>query len=1007
MFCRMNTVTRLVACAAILLIAVISNVFAEPEQSKRNVDATTEAKADMKTWAVISSAKIQKAGLTDLLTAALSREKGIKLVERDRLRLVAKELALSKMLGSSGVAQRAGAGRILKADALILLTDETKDGKNFVRLVISDCRCGARLRVDYLPFVPEKIKPLTGKLLGLINETRSRFPSGIKHVFGVPHFVSRNLVHDYDHLQAGFANLLGNALASMPGVAVIETEEAHRIRREINLTDGADVEHIVPLFIEGEFKVLRPAKAKGLAVTFSLKITDGARTVKTISPKTMKLSKAGVFLREDVPRQILQLRKNHVKSLSVDRQFAALVSRADTFAKLGFWKDATGLREAALLLRPDTTEQRILTIKETCWIVTAGWPRGTVCEPGREPYESICRSRLARRRRALGHLEYLIRNRQVSLPAATKLAHEILHSRRSGNPKLLKQEERHKKAFLKNVFPLILNLASESKHQAGQRQEREYWQHVLVEHSFLRNFLEKEDLEFLYKILTDILSEDLRPDFRIVCFFGDVPYRLRHGDTYKCYRFSQEEYLAFLSQLEKSTKPQAVAYACYGRLMHEWVRGGDKTALKSILKEVDQALALYGRADSKPLYHKRGNHLHHSLGELRARILHRLNSPKPSGPTTPTPRPKRSTGRLVFEEVPLRLKRFSGKVEPLKGVRWRATGGWWGIKRLVKCGGGLDVMWQNGAILFMRKKGLVEEIFVDKQPYFCDVRWDGRNVWIGTQRDGIWIVSPEGKLLAKIGKKQSLPPSDQGLLLHPIAPGKVCAVGSFGPHHRAWCAIVEFDGKDGKVNIFHRATRVRMSSEDYAKVGGDKDMVFRPCWVHEFNSAKKDKGRILLVGRKAPSAFTRRRPLQIDLDTLGVSIFKRDLQSADYMSSQSYFSRDGRLVEGKRLLVHDGWVYGVSLAWFRLNPKTWKSERLNPGQLPGKYILYRHGYHAVSAHYGLVAWDFKGIFYSISVKDLSPTTRPTSNKAGEKEWTGGCPYRVIVVKQPPSKTSKQ
>lgn len=827
MFFRMNIVTRLVACAAILLIAATTNVFAEPERSKRNVAAATEAKAGLKTWAVISSAKIQKAGLTELLTAALSREKGIRLVERDRLRLVAKELTLSKMLGSSGVARRAGAGGILKADALILLTDETKDGKNFVRLVISDCRCGARLRVDYLPFAPEKIEPLAGKLLGLINETRSRFPGGIKHVFGVPHFVSRNLVHDYDHLQAGLAHLLGNALASMSGVAVIETEEAHRIRREIDLTDGADVERIVPLFIEGEFKVLRPAKAKGPSVTLSLKITDGAKTVKTMSPKTVKLSKAGVFLREDVPRQILQIRKNHVKRLSVNEQFDALVSRADTFTRLGFWKDSTGLREAALLLKPDVVEQRIRVIQETYRIVTANWPRGTDWNSGRDLFDSLCHNRLVRRHRALGHVEYLIRNRKVSRSVATELVRETMRSIytiRTTWSSRLTEEERRKKEFLVNVYPLILDIPPKSKNKPGL----EMWQSVLGELALVRwdgNFLLKEDLDFLCKVLTTVIPDDLSPAAYVTYFLSDVSHHFKHGDMYKHYRFSPKEYLDFLSRLKQSGKPLVVIYSRYGRLNYEWVHLEDKNdnaALKILLKRTEQLLAKCELIEIKPSCTQiRRTVLYRQIGDMRSWIRGHLNPPAKTriaqAEQVQTPRPKRSTGQLVFREVPLRLKRLSGEVEPFKGVRWRAMGGWRGIQRLVRCGNGLDVLWQGSAVLFMRKKGLVEEIFVDKRTHFCDVRWDGRNIWIGTFYDGIWIVSPEGKILTKIKKKHGLP-CDGCTLMHPVAPGRACVIGTLGPHRRVWCAMVDFDGKIVKVNIFHRATRVPTVGEDAEKL---------------------------------------------------------------------------------------------------------------------------------------------------------------------------------------------
>lgn len=1012
---RMNTVTRLVACMGILLVAATLNVLAEAEWPKRDVAVATETKAGLKTWAVISSARVQKAGLADLLTAALSREKGIKLVERDRLQLVAKELALSKMLGPSDIGRRAGAGRILKADALILLIDEIKDGKSFVKLVISDCRWGARLRVDYLPFVPEKIEPLAGKLLGLINETRNRFPEGIKHVFGVPHFVSRNLVHDYDHLQAGFAHLLGNVLASIPGVAVIETEEAHRIRREINLTDGADVERVVPLFIEGEFKVLRPAKAKEASVTLSLKITDGAKTVKTMSPKMMKLSAAAAFLRKDVLRQILQIRKIHAKSLSVDEQFAALVSRADTFARLGFWKDSTGLREAGLLLKPDATEQRIVTIKETCRIVTASWPRGTVFGTGREAFERVCRPRLTRRRRALEHVTYLIRNRQVSRSVATRLVRETMRSIsqiRGTWSRMLGKEEQRKKEFLANVYPLILDLAAASEEKDSGRVG---WQTVLIELALLRwdgNFLKKDDLDFLCKMLTKVVPDDLPPSYRVVELLHTVPYHLKHGDTYKHHRFSLEEYLGFLSRLKQSGRPMAVIYARYGHLNYEWVNNkdkGDKAELKRLLKETDQTLAdvrrLLAKCEAlgpKPSI-RRNIHLCVRLGEMRSGIRERLNPSKPFGPTTGTPGPKRSTGRLIFEEVPLRLKRLSGEVGRFKGVRWRAPYGWGGVQYLQKCGDRLNVLWQNGAILFMRKKGLVEEIFVDRRPWFCDVQWDGRNIWIGTRNDGVWVVSSAGELLAKIGKKQGLPPADQGILLHPIAPGKVCAIGSFGQHRRAWCAIVEFDGKAGNVKIFHRATHVPASGEDAEKLASDINLVFQPSWIHQFDTGEEDKRRVLLVGRYAPCLAGRRRPLSIDLKTLRVSVFQHNLRHADHMSSQSYFSRDERLLEASRVLPHGGWVYVPGLAWFRINPQTWESERLNAGRLPYKYSILSH--HAVAAHYGLVAWDLEGTFYSIRVKAVSSASQPTSKNASEKQWIGR-PYRVIVTKQHASQSSK-
>lgn len=952
----------------------------------------------LKTWAVISSDKLGKSGLTDLLSAGLSREKGITLVDRRQLKLVTKELELKKMFGPAGIAQRVGTGKILKADALVLLTDEIRSGKNFVKIVISDCLNGGRLRIEYLRYESGKTELLVGKLLALIRKTRLHYSDGIKHVFGVPHFVSRNLVHDYDYLQAGFAHMLGSSLASLPGVAVIETQEAHRIRREIDITDGAGVKRIVPLFVEGEFKIISPTKGKEPSVRISLKITDGSKTVRTIKPQKMPLSAAAKYLHGLAHSKIFNAKIKLANNYSIDSQFTTLVARGDTFAMLGSWKNSTALREAALLLNPDDVKQRILVIQEIYRIVTAQWPRGAVFGDGDKAFERLCRSRLTRRRRALGHVEYLIRNRQVSRSVATKLVRDTMRSIstvRATWSSHLGKEELRKKKFLLKVYPLILNIPPKSKKKPGL----EMWQGVLVDIALLRwdgNFLLKEDLDFLYKILTEVVPDNLPLSLGIVQRFCDyIPHKLTHGDTYKHYRFSSKEYLGFLSRLKQSGKSQAVIHSRYGQLFYEWFNSrnkADKTVLKGLLARCEALLS------ERRL--KRNRYLYGKLRDLRG-YIHRRLKPVVRIAQAPAPGPKRSTGRLVFEKVPLNLKPLGDRIEPLDSVRWRATHGWGGIQYITKCGDSLDVMWQNGAVMFMRKKDLAEEVFVDKKPYFCDVRWDGRNVWIATRLDGIWIVSPKGKLLGKVGKKQGLPPSDRGLLLHPIAQGKVCAIGSFGQHHRAWCAIVGFDGKTGKVEIFHRATCVPMAGQNYAKVSADKDLVFKPYWVHELDSVKKDGGRVLLVGRVAPSFAARRRPLLINLKSLRVSIFQQDLRPADNMSSQSYFSRNGKIVEGKRLLYHNGWVYGVGLAWYRINPKTWKSERLNPGRLPGKYILHTHGYHAISAHYGLVAWDFKGNFYSIGVKD-----KPLTAKAARKKDWFGMPYRVINVKHTAGTASK-
>jgi len=132
----------------------------------------------MDAWAVLSSKKVEESGLADLVTVGLARDPSMKRVDRDRLREAAKELAFGTMLGAEGSGQRRALGHILKADALVVLGDEPVDGRSLVRLVVSDTRCGARLRTDYLLAEPGQTQALTRTIVARIAETRQRFSGG-------------------------------------------------------------------------------------------------------------------------------------------------------------------------------------------------------------------------------------------------------------------------------------------------------------------------------------------------------------------------------------------------------------------------------------------------------------------------------------------------------------------------------------------------------------------------------------------------------------------------------------------------------------------------------------------------------------------------------------------------------------------------------------------------------------------------------------------------------------
>ena len=110
-----------------------------------------------------------------------------------------------------------------------------------------------------------------------------------------------------------------------------------------------------------------------------------------------------------------------------------------------------------------------------------------------------------------------------------------------------------------------------------------------------------------------------------------------------------------------------------------------------------------------------------------------------------------------------------------------------GFSHFLSCGQDGDVAWQERAALLLPTSSQAREISFPNA-YLHDVRWDGRQLWIATGGRGIIVYSLDGKLRAEIGADQGLPPADRNVVLHVLAPGKVCAAGSFGEHCRAWCA---------------------------------------------------------------------------------------------------------------------------------------------------------------------------------------------------------------------------
>ena len=152
----------------------------------------------------------------------------------------------------------------------------------------------------------------------------------------------------------------------------------------------------------------------------------------------------------------------------------------------------------------------------------------------------------------------------------------------------------------------------------------------------------------------------------------------------------------------------------------------------------------------------------------------------------------------------------------------------------------------------------------------------------------------------------------------------------------------------------------------------------------------------------------------INLKTLKVSVFARDLYMADHRYNESYFSRNGIILEAgdngvllfpalsqklndgkkwrelcsdrsdkyiighqggfaKKLFLHKGRIYAPGETWWRFNAKTFAGERLVPGRLPNKFGKLQS--YGLSAHYGLIAWG--QTFYKVTINKKAMTNIQT------------------------------
>lgn len=879
-------------------------------------------------WAILAEPYLRESGVSDLLTAQLLAEK-VELVEREQLVAVTREIELSKLLGADGTAQRLKVGQLTKADVLVLLSVVENDKKKFVKLVISECRYGSRLRLEHFLLGPDQPDKLADAIASAAIETRAKFVRGVEQIVVVSPFLSKNLTHEFDHLQFGFAALLGQRLSEQPGVAVLEIEEARALAEELARAGSPPNRRLVSQVIDGEFEVGEPGKTEPSgAVRFVVRIRDGSDQERTVQHAAATLAKASAWLTESLPDELNAMpdrpARGNAKSIGRTEQRAALIRRADQFTAMSAFSQAAALREAAALLDSNDWEQRVMLIADLTYRLKQIYSGNRVFLQKRLREDAEFKRRLIAELHALisgieGHTEQILASGVLNVSEGSHLVDTGV-SRMTRPINDVDLELGLRPAYRDYVWRCL------SRVRQLDPERRQGSPHPVFERAFhlgqradKATLIQQQDtfIVMAFSVLTDSLPERhasvspsryddtntigdlsrlfddiLRPDV----FSASVLMRLTRFGVPSLVISNRIPVADVIALLEQWRDRRGTLLEFYGRagLLALKAHGGIKTAVNDVdLKEADWLTTfLSERRKSHPQETTLTPLGTQYVSEIRQKLEKRISQPLPGQSLRPARQYLSGVDpfpRLAFEPLDVQ-------------ANWTMLG---------PCGAGRDLVWSWESIGVMTAPGHVRTIAtIAKEPAgrllaerdsFCSVAWDGELIWAASSQSGVRIFNLDGDGLghfvltpeeadSTVAGSDRLPPvekftkhetrgfqagmnSNLPLWIHPLEPGRCFVAGRFGKDRRRWFGVIErqplTEDRSWKFTRWHQLTKPKSAT------GSDDelDVIFSPTYLARF-SEPDDSRRWLLIGRDNQAS---NRPLGFDIKTGQVMLFPKSL----------------------------------------------------------------------------------------------------------------------------------
>ncbi len=310
-------------------------------------------------WAVVVSENVAKTGLADLLFAELATIRDIKLVERERLKDVSKELELYAFHNTETIQKRLALGQELSADRLLIITADDQETRSTGNAIVLDTVSGAQLGQVRVCLQDDRIESESRYLTGWAGQIQEQYRDGVQAVVGVPFFISKSFGRRFELLQRDYARILTNALAQTPSVAVVSIEESRLIERELALR-GETMAPVIPLFVEGEYSIVADGPDPVCQVTLKVVISDRKESLAVIERSDIPYNDVPQFLTTDVANRVVELAVGgDAKPLAPREVEEKLIHAADRLAGMACFNESAALRDTVVLIDPSNVDERI------------------------------------------------------------------------------------------------------------------------------------------------------------------------------------------------------------------------------------------------------------------------------------------------------------------------------------------------------------------------------------------------------------------------------------------------------------------------------------------------------------------------------------------------------------------------------------------------------------------------------------------------------------------------